>query len=117
MRTLILAVAAAGAISSPALAHPEGHDEQYRAPPMAAPAQVNVPQAARQAVVRLVSQARLPASWARVQPVSSTQRTRNGAQQWVVTFQNNAIRNAAQRRLYVIMRPDGTFVSANHRLS
>jgi hypothetical protein len=40
-----------------------------------------------------------------------------GAQQWVVTFQNNAIRNVLQRRLYVIMRLDGTFVSANHRLN
>lgn len=116
MRFLIIAAVAIGSIPAALSAHPEGHDdEQFRAPP--APARIDIPQAARQAVVRLVSQARLHASWARVQPAGSVQRTRNGAQQWVVTFQNNAIRNAAQRRLYVIVRPDGTFVSANYRLT
>ena len=114
MRVLILAAALLG-IPAAASAHPEGHDdEQFRAPPLAA--EVNIPQAARQAVIRLVSQARLHASWARLQPVSSAERSRGGARQWVITFQNNGMRNPAQRRLYVIMRPDGTFVSANYRL-
>jgi len=113
MRVSILAAAALGAMSTAGLAHPEGHGEEYYAN---AAVQRSIPEAARQSVVRLVSQARLPASWARVQPLTSTQRTRNGAQQWVVMFRNDAVR-AAQRVLYVVMTPDGTFVSANHRPS
>ena len=34
----------------------------------------------------------------------------------VVTFQNLAERNRAKRMLYVIMSPEGRFISANHRL-
>jgi len=116
MRILTLALASSTVLSTGALAHPQGHDEEDRFGTLA-PVRVDIPQAARQSVVRLVSQARLPASWARVQPVSSAQRLKDGAQQWVVTFRNPAIRNRARRTLYVIMRPDGTFVSANHRLS
>ena len=48
--------------------------------------------------------------------MKSELRLRGGAQQWVVTFQNLAERNRAKRMLYVIMSPDGRFISANHRL-
>lgn len=114
MRISILAAAALGMFATGALAHPEGHDEEYY---IAMAAQRTVPEAARQSVIRLVTQARLPASWARSQPLTSTQRTRGGAQQWVVMFRNDAIPNAAQRILYVVMTPDGTFVSANYNPS
>ena len=116
MRILVLALASSTLMSTAAVAHPEGHDEDERFGGLSAPVRINIPQAAKQAVVRLVSQARLPASWAQVQPLTSAQRTRAGAQEWVVTFANPAIRNRARQNLYVIMRPDGSFVSANHRL-
>ena len=117
MRILVLALASLAMMSTAARAHPEGHDEDPRFGALAPPVQVNIPQAAKQAVVRLVSQARLPASWARVQPATTAQRTRAGERQWVVTFRNPAIRNRARQNLYVIMKPDGSFVSANHRVS
>ena len=113
MRVLAFAILSFAGLGTAASAHPEGHDdEQYRAP---IPARVDIPEAARQAVIRLVSQARLPASWAKARPAATSQRMRNGAQQWVVSFRNPAIRNRAQRSLFVVMRSDGSFVSANHR--
>lgn len=67
-------------------------------------------------MVKLVTQAKLPASWSKTKVVKSELRTRAGAQQWVVTFQNLPERNRAKRRLYVIMTTDGTFISANQWL-
>jgi hypothetical protein len=109
MRIAILALAAIGLAASPALAHPDGHDD-YR------PQRKPIAEVAQEAVVKLVTQAKLPASWAKATPLKSEVRTKGGEQQWVVTFQNNAERNRAKRLLYVILQPDGTFVSANHKL-
>lgn len=114
MRIGILIISAAGLAATPALAHPGGHDdEQFRAPRIV---QKSIPEKAQEAVVKLVTQAKLPASWSNVQPLTTQRRAKKGVQQWVVTFRNNAIRNAARRTLYVIMTEDGTFISANHRL-
>lgn len=111
MRTIFIALAAVGSPAAPALAHPDGHDRpQYeeRKP---------IGVSAQEAVIKLVSQAKLPASWSAVKPIDSKVRVKNGAQQWVVSFRNDAIKAAAKRNLYVVMTMDGTFVSANHRLS
>lgn len=110
MRFLILTFAALNAFASPALAHPEGHDQQFRAEtrPMS--------EMAQDAVVKLVTQAKLPASWSKALPIKSEVRTRAGSDQWVVTFQNKAERRRAKRLLYVLMTPDGQFISANHKL-
>lgn len=111
MRNVIVALAAVGSLAAPALAHPDGHDRpqfEERKP---------IGVSAQEAVVKLVSQAKLPASWSAVKPLDSKVRVRNGTQQWVVSFRNNAIKAAAKRNLYVVMTMDGTFVSANHKLS
>ena len=42
---------------------------------------------------------------------------KNGKQQMVVTFRNDAVRQPAKRTLYVMMTTDGEFVSANHKLA
>ena len=112
MRYLLLAVVAAGSFSTPAAAHPEGHDDQFRVAERRP-----IPEVAQDAVVKLVSQAKLPASWAKAKPIKSSVRTKNGAQQWVVTFQNSSERRRAKRLLYVLMTPGGEFISANHKLS
>lgn len=108
MRIALFALAAIGTLAAPAFAHPDGHD---------APRVERKPigQSAQEAVVRLVSQAKLPASWSSAKALDTKMRTKNGSQQWVVTFRNDAVRNNAQRNLYVIMSPDGEFISANHR--
>ncbi len=108
---LIALAAAAGSLAAPVSAHPEGHDNEYR------PQRRPIAEIAQESVVRLVTQAKLPASWSRVKPAKSEIRTKNGAQQWVVTFQNPLERNRAKRVLYVIMSTEGTFISANHRLT
>jgi Family of unknown function (DUF6488) len=108
MRIALIAIAAAASLVSPALAHPEHDDFRPQRKPVA--------ELAQEAVVKLVTQAKLPASWSKSKAVKSDLRMKNGAQQWVITFQNDAERNRAKRMLYVIMESDGTFVSANHKL-
>ena len=111
MRLAFVALAAAvGSLATPAIAHPEGHEEEYR------PQRRPIADLAKDSVVKLVTQAKLPASWSKTKATKSELRTRQGAQQWVVTFQNLAERNRAKRVLYVIMSTEGRFISANHRL-
>lgn len=111
MRKLLIAFAGASvAISAtPAIAHPEDEmgGRYERAP--------TTTELAQQAVVKLVTQAKLPASWTNARVVKSDIRTRKGVEQMVVTFQNDAIRQAAKRKLYVIMTSGGQFISANHK--
>jgi len=112
MRIALIAVAAAvGSLTAPALGHPGGHADEYQ------PQRRPITEIAQESVVKLVTQAKLPASWSKAKVVKSDLRVRGGAQQWVVTFQNLAERNRAKRMLYVIMSPEGRFISANHRLT
>ena len=111
MRFAILAFAALASFTAPALAHPEGHDDQFRVE------RRPVAELAQEAVVKLVTQAKLPASWAKAKSTKLDLRTKNGAEQWVVTFENKAERRRARRLLYVLMTRDGDFISANHKLS
>jgi hypothetical protein len=108
MRLALIALISAAGLAAPALAHPEGHDmfQDQRRP---------VVSYAREAVVRLITQSRLPASWSSATVTGPDIRTVNGAQQWVYVFENSAVQNPAQRKLYVLMAPDGTFISASHR--
>ncbi|MGS1016120.1 DUF6488 family protein [Allosphingosinicella humi] len=109
MRTLLLAFAVAGAVASPALAHPS-HDakpEQASRKPIA--------QTAQDQVIRLVSQAKLDASWSSAKAIKSEKRTVKGAEQWVVTFRNDAAA-PEKRLLHVVLADGGTFISAGHTL-
>jgi hypothetical protein len=111
MRIALIAVAAAiGSLAVPAIAHPGGHDDEYR------PQRRPIAELAQESVVKLVTQAKLSASWAKAKPLKSEIRVKEGAQQWVVTFQNPAERIRAKRTLYVLMTTEGTFISANHKL-
>lgn len=112
MRSIPVAIIALFACAAPAAAHPEGHDEERRIAERRPVAEL-----AQDAIVKLVAQAKLPASWAKAKAIKTDVRTRNGAQQMVVTFQNKAERRTSKRLLYVLMTTDGTFISANHRLS
>ena len=111
MYRLIMAASAAALtiVASPALAHPEGHDYDM-------PQRRPITELARDAMVKLISQAKLPASWSSAPVAKLDLRTKNGVDQWVVTFRNPAIRVPAKSVLYVLMTKEGTFISANHRL-
>jgi len=49
-----------------------------------------VAELAQDAVVKLVTQAKLSSSWAKAKAIKTDVRTKNGMQQLVVTFQNKA---------------------------
>src|SRR5215213_8324086 len=103
MKRLALAAAlAVSTLSGPAFAHPEPDFEQYSRPPIS--------DLAKQALIKLVSQRKLPASWSNAQVAKLDLRVKDGAQQWVVTFTNPAIRVPAQRTLYVLMSTSGEFI-------
>ena len=112
MRNLLTCLAGASfALSATsAIAHPEDEmSGRYQRAPSTA-------ELAGEAVVKLVAQSKLATSWTKARAVKTETRTRKGAEQYVVTFRNDAIRQPAKRMLYVIMTRDGRFVSANHVL-
>lgn len=111
MRFAFLALIAITIVPAQVAAHPEGHEVQERVQPRP------VAEMAKASIVKLVTQAKLPASWSKAQLIGNRTRTRNGVDQLVITFENGAIRNRAKRRLYVLMTPAGEFISANHKLS
>lgn len=107
MRTGLIALTLFAALATPAVAHPD-HDEDE--PEHVDPAQ------ARSAVIRLITQARLDASWTKAVIVAQKDRQVKGAQQTVFTFRNSAERNKAKQTLYVILNGYGSLVSAEHVL-
>ncbi len=108
MRNILVALTALATVSSPALAHPQ-HDEipqRAERKPMA--------ETAKDAVIRLVTQAKLPSSWSKAKASQTEARMIDGTQSWVVTFDNPAIKSAAKRKLYVVLTKSGDFASAVH---
>jgi hypothetical protein len=110
MRKLFLmaGIAALG-LASPALAHPE--DEYPTAPRGPSTAEL-----AQEAINRLVAQKKLPASWNGAKMTKFDYRENNGGQ-YVLTYENPAIKQAAKRKLFVVMTTDGKLVSTGHKLS
>ena len=110
MRKLILIASAAFLIPSvPASAHPEDESCARRGPSTA--------ELARLAIQKLVEQKKLPASWTKATVSGFDYRDKNGRREYVVTYENTAIKAAAKRKLYVVMSTTGEFISAGHKLS
>jgi Family of unknown function (DUF6488) len=105
MRNVLLSVAILATFASPALAHPE-HEEMSR--PIAPKPKAEV---AKGEIIKLVTQAKLDASWSAATATKTETRVIGGAQRWVVTFQNAAIKSAAKRTLYVVLAQNGDLVS------
>ena len=103
-----VAAASMAVVATPAYAHPD-RDQDYR------PQRKPIAELAKQAVVKLVTQSKLPASWAKIDASDSDLRANNGKPQWVVTFENPQIKSASKRKLYVTMTGTGEFVSASHK--
>ena len=111
MRNLVIGLIAASAFSAtPALAHPE---DDFGSRYERAPTRTEL---AQEAVVKLVAQAKLPATWTDASVTGVQTRTKKGVEQFVVKLENPKIKQAAKRFLYVIMTADGKFISANHKL-
>ncbi len=90
MRQTFLALALVFAAASPALAHPD-HDMYEPENPRLIPEN-----SASYVVDRMVERNAIPASWRDIEPSSVFLRQRNGANEWVVTFENSAIGNSAE---------------------
>ena len=105
MRFIILAIMAIATLSAPAIAHPE-HD----GPPVQSK---TMDQYAKDAVIKLITQAKLDASWSKVEPLKTEKRIRGGREQWIVSFRNDAIKNVNKRMLYVGLTPGGDYISSS----
>jgi len=96
-------------LASPAFAHPE--DEG-----MSAPRGPSTGELAQEEINKMIAQKKLPASWSSAKMTKFDYREKNGGQ-YVLTYENAAIKQAAKRKLYVVMTTDGKLVSAGHKLS
>ena len=101
-----VAVASMAVVATPAIAHDPLEARPQRKP---------IAELAKEAVVKLVTQSKLPASWAKIDASNSDLRANDGKPQWVVTFENPQIKSASKRKLYVTMTGTGEFVSASHK--
>lgn len=108
MRALLLAFGLAFSVAAPAFAHPDHDMFEAENPRLLALG------SATYVVERMVQRSAIPESWANIEPTSAVLRQRNGADEWVVTFQNDAIANPAERTLYVMLTYSGVYIAANY---
>lgn len=110
MRKLMILAAITGlGLAGPAIAHPE--DEQMNT----APRGPSTAELAEREIVKLIAQKKLVASWAKAKMTNFDYRAKNGGQ-YVLIYENASIKQAAKRKLFVVMTTGGKFVSAGHKL-
>jgi hypothetical protein len=108
MRKVLISIAILTTMAAPVVAHPE-HDEMPRRTAPKPKAEV-----AKAEIIRLVTQAKLDASWSKATATKTDTRVIGGAQRWIVTFNNPAIKAVAKRTLYVVLAQNGDYVSHSH---
>ena len=109
LRMTLAAMLAALSLAAPATAHPED-DGAYM------PRGPSTGELAQQAIAKLIEQKKLPASWNSAKLTGFDYRSYKGADQYVLTFENAAIKQAAKRKLFVVMTTSGQLVSTSHKL-
>src|SRR5215217_7158205 len=106
MRKLSMSLSLALAmLAAPVAAHPE---DEIDSPAMRGRSAAG---AAQQAIERLVAQKKLPPSWSNATLVNFDFRNKNGTDQYVLTYENSAIKQPAKRKLYVLMSTNAEFIS------
>lgn len=108
MRSILLSAAVIATFASPLVAHPEHENMPRRVAPKP------MGEVAKSEVIKLVTQAKLPASWSSAKATNTQNKTISGATRWVVTFQNPAIKSASKRTLYIVLAQNGDFVSHSY---
>jgi Family of unknown function (DUF6488) len=108
---LIAAAAASLIVAAPAAAHPE---DEFGGSISRGPSTSELAQAA---IEKLVAQKKLPASWTNAKLAGFDYRTKNGTDQYVLTYENAAIKQPSKRKLYVLMSASGEFISAGYKLT
>ncbi|MHB8843342.1 MAG: DUF6488 family protein [Nitrospirota bacterium] len=71
---------------------------------------------ATQLVATIVKKGQLDASWLTIQPAEIQKKTVEGrpGAEWVVTFNNPAVKDAAKQKLYVFLSLYGEYTGANY---
>ncbi len=108
MRRILLSATIIATFANPVGAHPEHEDMPRR------DAHKPMGEVAKSEVIKLVTQAKLAASWSSAQATNTQSKLIGGATRWVVTFQNSAIKSASKRTLYVVLAQNGDFVSYSY---
>ena len=108
--TLILSAAAGAFLAAPLAAHPEDEFGSYNRGPTTS-------ELAQAAIERLIAQKKLAPSWSGARLASFDFRSNRGVEQYVLTYENPAVKQTAKRKLFVVMSTSGAFVSAGHKLN
>src|SRR5215203_587371 len=107
----MIACMAVAVLATPAVSHPE---DEFGG---AARQGIATADYAQQAIDKLIAQKKIPRSWVSATLVNFDFRTKNGVDQYVLTYENSAIKNPAERKLYIFMSTTGQFMSASHSLN
>ena len=75
--------------------------------------EVRAKEIAKTTVGELTTQKKVDASWRDKEP-KITQKKFFGKTEWVATFENPAVQDAAKKKLYVFLSLDGAVLGANH---
>ena len=65
-------------------------------------------------IVSFVKQKTIDKSWESTTVSSSEKKTFNGRKEWVVSFVNEKVTNANERKLYIFLTLSGDYIAANY---
>lgn len=91
--------------------HEHEHDHDHSHEPVT---QGQAEQAASKVVLRLVEKGKIDASWKKVQIEKSLKKKFGQNMEWVVSFNNKAIRDPEKQTLYVFLTLTGDYIAANY---
>ncbi len=89
-------------------AHEEGHGHFHAAPDVTKEKTRSI---GKHHIARLLKEGKLDASWAHASYDNSVLKTAGKKKEWLVTF-NNA-KSTKGKKLYIFLRPSGSFIAAN----
>ncbi len=69
---------------------------------------------ATSAVSQLIAAGKIDSSWKTIRVANAKQKDFNGSMEWVVTFRNESVSDAAKQTLYVFLTLTGEIVGANY---
>jgi hypothetical protein len=114
-KTLLLTVALTLCGSRLAASHPGGHDdEHHHAPKKAAIDEKAAKARAQQELERLVKVKKVGDSWKTAARFHEAKKQGEGDKwEWLVTFDNDQVKEKDKQRLFIFLKPSGEFVAAN----
>jgi hypothetical protein len=77
--------------------------------------EIEINNQAIKAIASIVEKGKVPPSWAKIKPESSSEKMgKNGLYQWTVIFKNPEIEDPEKQNLYVIMNTAGQVLRVNY---